>query len=328
MVLKLDEEWIWDSWYVHDGKRWHSYFLKADKSIGDPNQRHWHVSHGHATSENLIDWDYHGTCFAPSAGPAWDDCTTWTGSVVEGDDGLWHLFYTGSSKAEHHLYQRIGHATSRDLHVWERVGDGMCLDMVGPAAEHYQTEHGHTHDQARAMRDPWVMRDPNGDGWLMYFTAQASGIEERNEAGTVGFATSPDLNEWTLQPPVFTGEFGQLEVPQVLQLGDKWYCLFCTAGQHFSAEQAKKTKLVRGTHYLIGDDPRGPWQVAPGQFLDGEMPAYRYGARICETPEGPMIVGFRDGTPETFLGYMMDPEPIDIDKDGLLSVRQSANAAE
>ena len=49
-------------------------------------------------------------------GPAWDDSTTWTGSDVRDDAGLWHLFYTGTTLAEKSLYQRIGHATSTDLH--------------------------------------------------------------------------------------------------------------------------------------------------------------------------------------------------------------------
>ncbi|WP_292167393.1 hypothetical protein [Mesorhizobium sp.] len=38
MVLALKDQWIRDSWYVHDGKRRH--FLKAGKSIGDPELRH------------------------------------------------------------------------------------------------------------------------------------------------------------------------------------------------------------------------------------------------------------------------------------------------
>ncbi len=87
---------------------------------------------------------------------------------MQGDDGLWHLFYTGASHAEDGLYQRIGHATSTDMHGWKRVGDGLCLDLDGPNAAHYEADTcvGHWHD--RAMRDPWVMRDPEGDGWLMY----------------------------------------------------------------------------------------------------------------------------------------------------------------
>ena len=53
--------------------------------------------------------------------------------MVQGDDGLWHLFYTGTSRAEDGLKQRIGHATSTDLHNWARVGDGLALDYRATA---------------------------------------------------------------------------------------------------------------------------------------------------------------------------------------------------
>ena len=121
MTLALDGHWIWDSWYIRDGDNWHVYFLKAPKSLGDPELRHLNVSQGHATSRDLKTWTHHGTCLAPSDVPAWDDYTTWTGATVRDDDGQWHLFYTGTSRAEDAKYQRIGHAVSDDGHDWRRV---------------------------------------------------------------------------------------------------------------------------------------------------------------------------------------------------------------
>ncbi|MEM9341641.1 MAG: hypothetical protein AAGA87_01210 [Pseudomonadota bacterium] len=56
---------MWDSWFARDGDLWHAYYLQADKSIGDPEQRHWNVSYGHATSRDLVTWDHLGTCFTP-----------------------------------------------------------------------------------------------------------------------------------------------------------------------------------------------------------------------------------------------------------------------
>ena len=332
MVLALEHQWIWDSWYAHDGQRWHAYFLKADKALGDPDLRHFNVSQGHAVSDDLVTWEHLGTCLAPATGPSFDDTTTWTGSVVQDDAGLWHLFYTGGGSAENGLYQRIGHATSRDMHSWERVetvpgNPGLCLDLEGPVADLYEKDHaiGHWHD--RAMRDPWVMRDPAG-GWCMYFTARAPGIEEPNDGGAIGFATSPDLMTWTLQPPVFVGAFGQLEVPQVFEVGGRWYCLFCTAAEHFSARTARRLPPVTGTHYLVADDPRGPWRLPDAPFLDGDLPCRRYAARMCETPDGWVIMGFADGGRERFAGHVMDPEPVDFAADGTMTVRRAAQAAE
>jgi len=322
MVLALENDWIWDSWYVRDADLWHAYFLKAPKSLINPQLRHFNVTQGHATSTDLVTWDHKGTCFAPAEGPAWDDFTTWTGSVVRDDAGLWHLFYTGTAKAEEGLYQRIGHATSEDLHSWSRVGDGLCLDFEGPNAAAYETDYmaGFWHD--RAMRDPWVMRDPGGGGWLMFFTARAAGIEEPNAGGAIGCATSADLATWELQPPVFTGGYGQLEVPQVFERDGRWFCLFCTAAEHFSKAQAEATAggPVTGNHYLVGDGPRGPWRIAPG-FLDGALPCRRYAARIVDTGSGLVILGFADHPDgKTFVGHVMDPDPVEVTGDGLLRV--------
>lgn len=323
-MLRLPDKWIWDSWYAHDGRRWNGFFLQAPKSIEEPELRHWNVSQGHAVSEDLVNWTHLGTCFEPAERGAWDDYTTWTGSVVKGPDHRWHLFYTGACHAEDGLIQRIGHATSDDLHNWKRVGDGLCLDIAGDDYE--QLRPGFWHD--RAMRDPWVMRDPEGPGWLMFFTARSSGVQEPNAGGAIGFATSPDLMTWTLQPPVFSGGFGQLEVPEVFSYGGRWYCLFCTAAQHFSAAQAKAIPggPVTGTHYLIGEGPRGPWSVAPGPFLDGSLPCRRYAARILETEAGLRIIGFRDRPEGKFIGEISNPDPIEVDQDGLLRVAATAMA--
>jgi beta-fructofuranosidase len=331
MVFALKDTWLWDSWYVQDGDTWHGYFLQAPKSLGDPDLRHLNATQRHATSTDLVTWTDLGTTFEPQRnGPAWDDSTTWTGSVVRDDAGLWHLFYTGTCLAEKSLYQRVGHATSTDLHNWTRVGDGLALDLTGPNADTYEKDHmvGFWHD--RAMRDPWVMRDPDSDGWLMYFTARAPGIPEPNAGGCVGFATSPDLVHWTLRPPVFTGGYGQLEVPQVFRQGDHWYCLFCTSSQHWSAHTRATNPQtpVTGTHYLIADHPRGPWRIPHGPFLDGDEPCRRYAARIVETADGLRIMGFADNGKDKFGGYEMDPDPVIVGPDGLLIVTPTVQAAE
>ena len=330
MVIAIEDKFIWDSWYVHDGTLWHGYFLQAPRSIGDPDLRHWNVSYGHATSTDLTNWDHLGTTFKPSAGPAWDDYTVWTGSVVRGDDDRWHLYYTGTTHADDGLSQRIGHATSDDLHNWTRVGSGLILDLEGPNSELYECDLLDSVWHDRAMRDPWVMRDPEGDGWLMFFTARSQGIAEPNAGGCIGFATSPDGWDWTLQPPVFTGGYGQLEVPQVFEHQCQWFCLFCTAAEHFSKAQAEATPggPVTGNHYLIGDSPRGPWRIGPG-FLDGDNPCRRYAARIVERDGRLNILGFADRPDGVdFVGHVMDPEEVVVQPDGALAIPGHKQAAE
>jgi|SRR5690348_8440589 len=78
-MLRLADAWTWDFWLADDGRSYHLYFLKAPRHIGHPDQRHWNVSIGHATSPDLADW---------------------TGSVVRGRDGTWFMFYTGVGSQE------------------------------------------------------------------------------------------------------------------------------------------------------------------------------------------------------------------------------------
>ncbi|ODT69924.1 MAG: levansucrase [Pelagibacterium sp. SCN 63-23] len=317
MALALKDKWIWDFWTYRDGDDYHIYFLQADNTLDHPDMRHRNVTQGHAVSKDLINWTHLGTTFKPADPVAWDDWTTWTGSTLRDDKGLWHLFYTGTEHAEEGMKQRIGHATSTDGHNWTRVGNGLALDISGPDYEEYTP--GHWHD--RAFRDPWVMKNPKGDGWVMYMVARRPGTEEPNAGGTVGFATSPDLYTWTLQPPVYSGGmFGQMEVPQVFEVNGKWYMLFCTDGSHWSdAYKAfNPEKPVRGTHYLMADDPFGPWDVAPGPFFDGAQGS-RYAGKIVETDNGLVFMGFlHDAADGSFIGQVSDPIPVRVDADGLL----------
>ncbi len=318
-MLALEDKWAWDFWLVRDNETWHLFFLQAPKAIGDPDLRHWNVTFGHAVSTDLRNWTCLREAFAPSRTPAWDDYTVWTGSVVRDDSDLWHLFYTGTSKAENGLKQRIGHATSADLLNWRRCGDGLALDI--DPAEYEEYTPGHWHD--RALRDPWVMRDPSGNGWIMYFTARAPGGGEANNAGAIGFARSNDLHDWKSLSPVYSGCFGQLEVPQVLEFSGRWYCLFSTDAQHWSHDYRSSYpgNPVSGTHYLVADSHLGPWSVAEGPFLDGSKPPCRYAGKIIETESGHFYMGFlHDGPNGEFIGAVSDPVPIAVTRAGRLAL--------
>lgn len=342
-MLALPDQWIWDFWTYRDGPLWHVWFLKADKSLVDEGLRHWNMSQGHATSTDLKHWEHLGTSLSPAASPAWDDKTVWTGSVVRAPlttsttstdstdrNGLWHLFYTGTCTAEKGKRQRIGHATSTDGHHWQRVGNGQVLDLVpGDAVSALYEEYADGPWDGRAMRDPWVMKDPHGSGWLMYFTARIAQGDELNARGAIGLARSDDLYHWSLLPPVYAGgDFGQLEVPQVFEIDGRWYCVFCNAGEHWSRAYAQSYAAaghgtpVWGSHYLVADDPLGPWQVAAGPFLDGAMPCRRYAAKVIATDTGLALMGFNywdaDGQ---FVGTLCDPVPVRVDaRSGLLSL--------
>ena len=266
-----------------------------------------------------MNWIYHGTCFVPAAAPAWDDYTTWTGSVLKGPNGDWHYFYTGTQRSEQGLKQRIGHAIGTDLYNWQRVGSGLALDLDTERYEEYRP--GFWHD--RALRDPWVMPHPCGTGWLMAYTARMAGADEPNDAGAIGLAVSGDLNEWTSIDPLFSGGFGQLEVPQIFRIGRRWYCLFCVGPEHWSKSMREGFghPAVRGTHYLVADSFDGPWQLAPGPFLTSASETELYACRVVFLSGRPVVLGFLHDEPDgSFVGAISDPISMEVSDDGWLSL--------
>ena len=78
MAIKLENDWIWDSWYVRDGDTWHGYFLKAPKSLINPDLRHFNVTQGHAVSKDLVNWEELPPVLLPGEEPAIDADGCWT----------------------------------------------------------------------------------------------------------------------------------------------------------------------------------------------------------------------------------------------------------
>jgi len=166
-VLTLATHWIWDFWLADTDTEYHLFFLQAPRE-GDPDQRHWKTSVGHAVSTDLTQWRVVANALTPSTEPAFDDLATWTGSVVRGDDRSWYLFYTGLSRADDGQVQRVGLATSTDLMTWRKHGADVLVS-ADPRWYHQLDDSG----EAEAWRDPWLLRDPEGDGWHMLVTATA-----------------------------------------------------------------------------------------------------------------------------------------------------------
>jgi beta-fructofuranosidase len=325
MTFALADRWVWDFWIARDGADFHLFFLQADRALGDPELRHWNVSIGHAVSTDLKRWQELGTCFRPSAEPAWDDGTTWTGSVIR-RGSLWYLFYTGTSKAERCKKQRIGLATSTDLHRWQRHPGNPVIDLDARFYEEFDPASWHD----RSLRDPWVVPDPAGNGFCMWFTARAK-TGAADGRGVVGIARSDDLLSWKVEAPVtMPGDFGEVEVPQYLAIGGRFYLLFCSSARRTSA--ARRAALARegrqpesGTHYFTAEAPSGPWKLAPSPFLAGKNVGSLYAGRVVEGPEGGMMfLGFLDKGPDgNFVGAISDPISLAATADGRLMLDQA-----
>ncbi len=327
MSLRLPDKWLWDFWLTRDGPDYHVFYLQAPRSLGDPDLRHWNVSIGHAVSQNLHDWQVLSDALHPSLEETWDDYTTWTGSVVQ-HEGLWYLFYTGGSRAERGLVQRIGLATSDDLIHWEKHAANPLIVADPRWYELLDTNLWHDH----AWRDPWVFRHPGRGDFHAFITARAN-HGPADGRGVIGHARSDDLIHWeVLSPLTRPGEFGHLEVPQLTCIRGRCYLLFCATAAVHSAARRRRTPLepVTGTHYMIGDDPLGPFHSLTDECLVGDEIGSLYAGKLAPGPEGGwLFLASRMFAPDgTFVGELSDPFPVTLDRAGALAVNWRAELSD
>ena len=306
MALSLPDKWVWDSWYVFDGKTHHAFFLHASRALHDPERRHRHVTVGHATSEDLTNWTRIEDALAVSESPAFDSWTTWTGSVLQDNDGLWWMFYTGTSREDGGDIQTIGAATSTDLLHWNKISNQA---LVKADARWYELlDKSIWHDQA--WRDPWVFRFEGETRWHMLITARANHGEPR-ERGVLGHATSENLLDWTVQPPLSEpGQgFGQLEVFQFEIVDGVPILLFCCGWRELSKERVEAAGQVDYSYSVVVDSRLEGVDFTKARAF--EVPIYA--ARLVKGSDGWYLLGFRNIEDGKFVGEICDPIPVTAD---------------
>ena len=302
-MLRLADSWVWDSWIVDDGERYHLFFLFASRALHDPERRHHRAAVGHAISDDLRSWTRVQDALVRSDGPAFDDLAIWTGSVVRHPDGTWFMFYTGATMSPLGNVQSIGYATSPDLMTWERTSDGAVL--ASDPRWYEKLTDGMWNDEA--FRDPFVFADPDGDGWHMYITAR-SNSGPGDERGVIGHATSPDLRAWTLHPPAAGpgAGFGQLEVMEVLELDGRHYLVFnCLPGDLSAAHRA--TGVNSGVWAAPGAGATGPFDLAAARPVTDD--SLYVGRFVRERGSGrtSFLAFVNKGPDGAFVGEITDP---------------------
>ncbi|HEX2771139.1 MAG TPA: glycosyl hydrolase family 32 [Micromonosporaceae bacterium] len=318
MGLRLGEHWVWDSWVADDGENYHLFFLRAARSLRDPVQRHYSASIGHAVSPDLRTWRVLPDALAASGSPAWDDMATWTGSVVRGPDGIWQLFYTGLSRAEGGLVQRIGVATSPDLLTWTRDAGA---PLEADARWYEKAGLGVWHEEA--WRDPFVFADPAGDGWHMLITARAASgpVDGR---GVIGHARSLDLRDWQVGPPLTEpAGFGHLEVSQSRIVDGVPVLVFSCQPAFLSATRRALTR-TGDVWFVPGATELGPWDF--DRAYAWAHPSLYAGQLLRDRDGQWLLLGFRDLENGEFVGEIVDPIHVRL-QDGALTVSEEPNPA-
>jgi len=305
VALSLPDHWLWDFWIADDRTAYHLFFLKAPR-LGDPDLRHWNTSVGHAISTDLVQWQVVADALTPSTEPAFDDLATWTGSVVRGDDGTWYLFYTGLSKADDGLVQRVGLATSENLTTWRKHGSDL---LVTADSRWYATLDGS--GASEAWRDPWVVRDPAGDGWHMLVTATAPD-GEAGQRGVLGHAWSADLLTWQVLPPLSrTGSgLSQLEVPQLAVVDGDPVLLFNCLGPQLS-DARRQAGEAGGVWVLRPDSLLGPYDVTKATRLTDES---LYVGKLVQRRDGEwvLLAFVNQDADGAFVGSLSAPLPVPL----------------
>lgn len=325
MALELADKWIWDSWYTFDGQQYHAFYLHASKALGNPDRRHRHPIIGHAVSTDLKNWTVvRDALIVSDEAEAFDSWTTWTGSVVRDDAGLWWMFYTGTSHADGGNVQTVGAATSRDLMVWDKVSNQAIAKADHRWYEKLNLDDWH--DQA--WRDPWVFRFPAGvttgaaavgvepgvdasEVWHMLVTARANEGGDVRTRGVIGHATSTDLRNWTVQPPLSEPNqgFGQLEVFQFEIVDGVPIIFFCCGWKELSPERLAEFGKRDATYSVSCNEDMSGVDFNRARAFEHRLV---YAARLIQGPDGGWnVIGF-DNFDENgeFIGRLCDPIPV------------------
>jgi beta-fructofuranosidase len=321
MPLHFNNKWVWDFWYVQDGQNTHIFYLQKARDPQFILYRYLETSIGHAVSQDLRHWTPLRDAVQPgivvNGFEQFDSITTAAGSIIR-HNSEWYLLYTGCMNKERGRVQRIGLATSSDLTTWRKHPRNPVL--VADPAWYEVPDFNIQHDLI--WGDPFVFRDESTGLFHAFISARAKDGDWEGR-GVIGHAQSDNLVDWEVLPPVTEpGDFFQMAMPQVVQIGARYYLLFSAQEVDYSRkrkERLRDREYVTGTHYLVADNILGPYHRLSDDVLYGDHVATYYGGRLIQdsTGEWKFIAYFNnDGT--EFVGDISDPMSVEILPDGRL----------
>ena len=218
------------------------------------------------------------------------------------------MFYTGARRTEarDRAVHRLRHLT-RPRHL----DQGRAQPGGDPDPGIVETLTG-TAD-SDSFRDPWVMRDPDRNGWHMLITTRAAtGLAD--DRGVVGHAWSADLTTWTVRDHLSRPDqgFPILEVPQLATIEGRDVLVFSCPAEETSPRHPGRHP--RGDIWVVhAGSPIGPFDIAGAyQLVDDDS----YSGRLVQdrtngrwlliafdrNPGNPSFCTIRDPRPVTWRG--------------------------
>ena len=248
-----------------------------------------------------------------------------TGSVMQDQEGLYHLFYTGHNDTGNAGKGKecVMHATSPDRVTWTKIPEDTFFSPDGYSKDDF--------------RDPevfWV--EAEQCYWMLI------GAHDDSLGGVVARYTSTDLKNWEFCGPFYSPiKHFMLECPDLFSIGDTWYLTY---------------SWDNVSYYAMSDSMTGPFKAPRDNVLDGNGFIF-YAAKGAELGGTPYLCGWlgraglsvdsgmyqwagnvlnhqlvqnADGTlgvraPETFAGYFTADMPFPMEaKEGEVEIDGSS----
>lgn len=254
--------WVGDTIpFAHDGK-FYIFYLHDERKGKTEDEYGYRTSWNLLITEDGIHIQDMGVVL-PVGDFDEPDYACYTGSVLEGEDGRFHIFYTAQNNYNpvYHKNGRplqfVAHATSEDLLHWTK-DPKFTFGADESIYEPYD------------WRDPYVFYNEDEGCYNMLLAAKVIGASDKN-GGCVGLCRSKDLIHWEAGKPFYNpSSYMTHECPDLFRMGQKWYLVYSTFSERFV------------THYRIADSIHGPWKAPMEDTFDGRA---FYAAKTAETGE-------------------------------------------
>ena len=203
----------------------------------DHNGQGYHPIYKYST-ENLFEYKDCGMMleYGQMSAP---DPAIGTGSVIEDESGLFHLFYTGHNDTGNGGKGKecVMHATSTDRENWEKDEEPLFF-----------APEGYSKDDFRDPEVIWIEEDQCY--WLLI------AAHDNTRGGSVIKYVSKDLKSWELEGPIYSSlDVHMCECPDIFCIGDKWYMTY---------------SWDYVTYYAMSDSIDGPYVAPRDNVLDGK----------------------------------------------------------
>ncbi|TWT95449.1 glycoside hydrolase family protein [Neorhodopirellula pilleata] len=248
----------------------------------------------HAVSNNCFQWRRVENALFLGHPGSWDDSMLWTIHVTPHPfrKGWWRMFYTGISRRDQGLKQRIGMAESDNLYEWKKAPvhwqdrrSELPYDLPGRTPQppfeqdldspyplesdpkYYESEI----DEGRhwvSFRDPYYFRE-DGSGWLLASARVNHGPITRR--GCVAVMEEVGPGRFEARPPLHhPGLYDDIEVPNLFKLDSEYYLI---------GSMREDAKIRYWHTRQIGE----PWRSYSDNVL---LAAGNYAGRICHDDRG------------------------------------------